>query len=150
MLITIVYDSHYGHTRKQAEAVAQGAGSVAGAKVSLLALGSDAVSWEALEKSDAIIFGSPTYNSMIWVGLDLMPGNNNSKGSVNDLNRLGSWIGAMAQSNADQGPDDGPIDSDLRTAAHLGQRVATLTRRFLNGTEPTVGQARESAEAVTA
>jgi multimeric flavodoxin WrbA len=69
-------------------------------------------------------------HGMIWVGLDLMPGNNNSKGSVDDLNRLGSFLGAMAQSNADQGPDQGPIASDLKTAEHLGKRVALLTARF--------------------
>jgi multimeric flavodoxin WrbA len=69
-------------------------------------------------------------HGMIWVGLDLMPGNNNSKGSVNDLNRLGSYLGAMAQSNADQGPEAGPIASDLKTAEHLGSRVATLAARF--------------------
>jgi multimeric flavodoxin WrbA len=69
-------------------------------------------------------------HSMIWVGLGLMPGNNSSKGSVNDLNRLGSYLGAMAQSNADQGPDQGPIASDLKTAEHLGQRVATQAARF--------------------
>jgi multimeric flavodoxin WrbA len=69
-------------------------------------------------------------HGMIWVGLDLLPGNNNSKGSVDDLNRLGSYLGAMAQSNADQGPDQGPIASDLKTAEYLGKRVATLTSRF--------------------
>jgi NAD(P)H dehydrogenase (quinone) len=68
-------------------------------------------------------------HSMIWVGLDLMPGNNNSKGSTADLNRLGSFLGAMAQSNADEGPK-GPLASDLKTAEHLGQRVAEITARF--------------------
>jgi multimeric flavodoxin WrbA len=62
-------------------------------------------------------------HSMIWVGLDLMPGNNSSKGSVDDLNRLGSFSGAMAQANADQGAD-AMLDSDLRTAARLGARIA--------------------------
>ncbi|MDE1900709.1 MAG: flavodoxin family protein [Alphaproteobacteria bacterium] len=69
-------------------------------------------------------------HGMLWVGLDLLPGNNNSKGSVEDLNRLGSFLGAMAQSNADQGPENGPIASDLKTAEHLGARVATLTAKF--------------------
>jgi NAD(P)H dehydrogenase (quinone) len=69
-------------------------------------------------------------HSMIWVGLGLMPGNNNSKGSVNDLNRLGSFIGAMAQSNVDEGPEAGPIASDLATAEHLGERVANTALRF--------------------
>jgi NAD(P)H dehydrogenase (quinone) len=69
-------------------------------------------------------------HGMIWAGVDLLPGNNNSKGSVEDLNRLGGFLGAMAQSNADQGPDQGPIASDLKTAEHLGQRIATLAARF--------------------
>ena len=69
-------------------------------------------------------------HGMIWAGLDILPGNNNSKGSVDDLNRLGSSLGAMAQSNADQGPEHGPIASDLKTAEHLGKRVATLVARF--------------------
>ena len=67
---------------------------------------------------------------MIWVGLGLMPGNNNSKGSVNDLNRIGSFMGAMAQANVDEGPDAGPIPSDLLTAEHLGERVATITKQL--------------------
>lgn len=60
-------------------------------------------------------------HQMIWVGLGVMPGNNHSKGSVEDLNRLGSFLGAMAQSNADQGPEHGPTKSDLKTAEHFGR-----------------------------
>ena len=69
-------------------------------------------------------------HGMIWVGLDLLPGNNNSKGSVQDLNRLGSFLGAMAQSNVDAGPEQAPIDSDRQTAEHLGRRVATFAHRL--------------------
>jgi multimeric flavodoxin WrbA len=69
-------------------------------------------------------------HGMVWVGLDLQPGNDSSRGSVNDLNRLGSWLGAMAQSNGDQGPEETPIRSDLDTAAYLGERVAQTVRRF--------------------
>lgn len=69
-------------------------------------------------------------HGMIWVGMDLLPGNNNSQGSVNDLNRLGSFLGAMAQANADQGADLAPIPSDLLTAEHLGERVARITQQF--------------------
>jgi len=68
-------------------------------------------------------------HGMIWVGLNLMPGNNNSKGSVDDLNRLGSFSGAMAQANADQGAD-AMLDSDLNTAALLGERVATVAAKL--------------------
>jgi multimeric flavodoxin WrbA len=68
-------------------------------------------------------------HGMVWVGLDLLPGNNNSKGSVEDLNRLGSFLGAMAQANADQGPE-GVTEADRRTAAHLGRRVAEAAARW--------------------
>lgn len=69
-------------------------------------------------------------HGMIWVGLDLLPGNNSSKGSEDDLNRLGSFLGVMAQANADQGADVVPPDADRRTAAVLGQRVAGLAGRW--------------------
>lgn len=69
-------------------------------------------------------------HGMIWVGQDILPGNNSSKGSVDDLNRLGSFLGAMAQANADEGPETAPIQSDLLTAEHLGERVATIAKRF--------------------
>jgi NAD(P)H dehydrogenase (quinone) len=69
-------------------------------------------------------------HGMIWVGQDLLPGNNSSAGSVNDLNRLGSFLGAMAQANSDQGADVAPIASDLLTAEHLGERVATITKKL--------------------
>ncbi len=189
MLISIVYDSGYGHTAKQAQAVAEGVRRVPDAEVKLIAVASGPIPWETLESSDAIVFGSPTYNgslsarlkqffedstqpvwrglkwrnkiaagftnsgaqsgdklntlvsmalfaaqhAMIWVGLDLHPGNSGSKGSVDDLNRLGSWLGAMAQSNVDEGPDVAPIESDLKTAAHLGQRVAEVASQFRQG-----------------
>lgn len=69
-------------------------------------------------------------HGMIWVGLDLLSGNNSSKGSVADLNRLGVAAGAAAQSNVDEGPDKGPSASDLKTAEYLGRRVAETVRRF--------------------
>lgn len=189
MLISIVYDSGYGHTAKQAQAVAEGVRKVSGAEPKLVAVAEGSIPWEMLEKSDAIIFGSPTYNGMlsarlkqffeastkaawnelrwrnkiaagftnsgaqngdklnslismalfaaqhgmIWVGLDLMPGNSGMTGSTDDLNRLGSWLGAMAQSNVYEGPDAAPPESDLKTATYLGQRVAEIASRFRAG-----------------
>lgn len=180
MLISIVYDSGYGHTAKQAHAIAEGIGQVPGVQARLIAVADTPLPWEALEASDAIIFGSPTYNGsvsarfkrfmedstkpawlgqkwrnkvaagftnsgamhgdklqslismvlfaaqhgMLWVGLDLFPGK-----SADDLNRIGAWLGAMAQSN-DESPDLSPIASDLKTAAHLGGRVAEIVRRL--------------------
>lgn len=67
-------------------------------------------------------------HGMIWVSLDILPGNNSSQGSVDDLNRLGCTMGAMAQANADQGAA-AMLDSDLRTAARLGARVAQQVLR---------------------
>jgi NAD(P)H dehydrogenase (quinone) len=72
-------------------------------------------------------------HGMHWVNLDLPPANNSSKGSEAELNRLGFWLGAGAQSNTDQGPDDAPPEADLATARHLGQRVAKVTLQFVRG-----------------
>jgi len=73
-------------------------------------------------------------HGMIWVGLGLLPGNNSSKSSPEDVNRIGAYLGAMAQSNADQGPDVAPPASDRETARMLGERVATIAARFTDGT----------------
>lgn len=186
--IAIVYHSGYGHTARQAEAVARGAeaggGTVTMLKVEDL-VDADAPGWAELDAADAIIFGAPTYmgsasgpfmvfkdatskrwmsrawtdkiaggftNSasmsgdkentlvgfvvlamqlgMIWVGSDLMPGNNSTAGSPDNMNRLGFALGAAAQSNADASPDVAPPPSDLRTAEHFGQRIATVAARF--------------------
>ncbi|QFZ18812.1 flavodoxin family protein [Saccharothrix syringae] len=62
-------------------------------------------------------------HGMHWVNLGLMPGWNESTASENDLNRLGVWLGAAAQSNGDEAPAE-MSKSDLLTASHLGKRVA--------------------------
>lgn len=69
-------------------------------------------------------------HGMVWINLNQLPGNNNSGGSVNDINRLGASLGAMAQSNVDEAPEIAPIGSDLKTAELLGQRVATCALRW--------------------
>lgn len=63
--IVIVYFSGYGHTRRMAEAVAQGAG---GALLAVDAEGNlPEGGWETLAAADAIVFGSPTYmGSVPW------------------------------------------------------------------------------------
>ena len=68
-------------------------------------------------------------HGMVWVGLGLPPGNNNSKGSSADLNRVGASIGAMAQANADQGVE-GIGASDFKTFEALGRRVAEAAQRW--------------------
>jgi NAD(P)H dehydrogenase (quinone) len=64
-------------------------------------------------------------HGMVWVSLGLAPGGNHSGGTESDLNRLGFWLGAAAQSNADEGPDQ-VSPADLATAHHLGRRVASF------------------------
>ncbi|WP_433176332.1 flavodoxin family protein [Actinoallomurus sp. CA-150999] len=71
-------------------------------------------------------------HGMIWVNLGLPPGWNSSSGSEFDLNRLGFYHGAAAQSNVDD--RTGTVHkSDLATAEHLGRRVAELTRIVVAG-----------------
>ena len=72
-------------------------------------------------------------HGMHWVNLGLPPGNNSTRGSEQDLNRLGFWLGAAAQSTNDQGATVSPTESDLLTAEHLGDRVARLTQQFVRG-----------------
>ena len=68
-------------------------------------------------------------HGMVWVGLGLAPGNNHSKGSIDDLNRTGASIGLMAQAHADQGIE-GIGASEFRTAELLGKRVAEAAQRW--------------------
>lgn len=72
-------------------------------------------------------------HGMVWVGLGQMPGNNHSGGSENDNNRLGASIGAMAQSNVDQGADVAPLSSDKETARLYGIRIAEAAKRWGGG-----------------
>jgi len=71
-------------------------------------------------------------HSMIWVSLGLLPANN-SKSQRNDLNRMGSYLGAMAQSDSDVGADVAPPSGDLETAKQLGKRVAEIAAWFAAG-----------------
>ncbi|MEV6025132.1 flavodoxin family protein [Streptomyces sp. NPDC052036] len=186
-VVAIAYHSGHGHTAVLAEAVREGAAE-AGAQVHLIKV--DEITdeqWAALDGSDAIIFGSPTYmgtasapfhgfaeasskrwftqewndklaagftnsgsksgdklhtlqffqilaaqHGMNWISLGLHPGWNNSAGSEHDLNRLGVFLGAAAQTNVDEGPE-GVHKADVETARHLGRRVAETARLFALG-----------------
>lgn len=63
--IGIVYFSGYGHTKKQAEAVHDGAASIAGTDVTDFEIDQNGdlpeARWDELAGLDAIIYGSPTY-----------------------------------------------------------------------------------------
>jgi multimeric flavodoxin WrbA len=68
-------------------------------------------------------------HGMVWVGLGLADGNDASYKSDANPNRLGCYLGAVAQSNTDQGIE-GMHDSDLLTATALGSRVARLANAW--------------------
>src|SRR5690606_8082052 len=72
-------------------------------------------------------------HGMHWINLDLPPANNSTTGSEQDLNRLGFWLGAAAQSNTDQGAGIGPPRSGLSTARRLGRRVGEVTLQCIRG-----------------
>ena len=60
--IAIVYHSGYGHTKRMAEAVAEGSG---GELIAIDAEGNlSEAQWASLGVADALIFGSPTYMGM--------------------------------------------------------------------------------------
>jgi NAD(P)H dehydrogenase (quinone) len=67
--VTVVYHSGYGHTAKQAQAVVAGMEAVEGVSAMQIAIRPDGEltksDWEALDASDAIVFGSPTYMGMV-------------------------------------------------------------------------------------
>jgi multimeric flavodoxin WrbA len=69
---------------------------------------------------------------MHWINLGLGAGWNSATGSENDLNRLGFWLGAGAQTDVDANPDK-VHPSDVRTCRHLGHRVAVVTRQLSIG-----------------
>ena len=80
---------------------------------------------------DLVMFSAQM--GMHWLSLGLLSGVDASHSKADSLNRLGSWLGAMAQSNVDQGPDLAPPDSDRRTGEHLGRRVAQAALRWRAG-----------------
>lgn len=184
--VSIVYYSGWGHTKKQAEAVAEGV-KKGGATVELFAIdkeGSWAENlWDKLATSDAILFGSPTYmggpawqfkkfadasskpwgaqawkdklaggfsnsatingdkfntitymvtlamqHGMLWAGTGLLPANKKAS-QRNDVNWLGGFTGALAQSPSDASAEEGPLPGDLETARIYGERIATLLKR---------------------
>jgi len=64
----------------------------------------------------------------VWVGNAIMPSNAKAA-QRNDLNYLGSFSGAMAQSPSDSSAGE-MAQGDLDTARSFGERVAALTGRF--------------------
>jgi hypothetical protein len=80
-------------------------------------------------------------HGMLWVNLDLLPGWCWDGASPDDLNRLGSWLGAMGQSNGDGDVATNSRESDLLTAEHLGASVARTARALRAGREAEIAVA---------
>lgn len=63
--VSVVYFSGYGHTKRQAEAVIEGAKSVEGVELHVVEISQEGTypedTFEILKSSDAILYGSPTY-----------------------------------------------------------------------------------------
>jgi NAD(P)H dehydrogenase (quinone) len=69
-------------------------------------------------------------HSMMWVPLGVMPGFHTSGGTAQDVNRVGGFLGAMAQANADESAEVAPPQADRKTAFLLGQNVAKAALRM--------------------
>jgi NAD(P)H dehydrogenase (quinone) len=67
----------------------------------------------------------------LWVGNAQLPANSKTA-QRNDLNYLGSFSGAMAQTPADAGVDD-MLPGDLETARRFGERIAQSSKRLNPG-----------------
>lgn len=79
--------------------------------------------------------GFAAQHGMIWVSLGLKPGDSPEDApNTHVLNRLGSYLGAMARSTSDS-PEITPPKGDLDTAYHLGRRVAEIAQRFATGAQ---------------
>lgn len=80
-------------------------------------------------------------HGMLWIGTGQNPGNNNDHSAATDAeNRLGSYIGAMAQA-ANDSPEVTPGSGDRATARSLGRRVATAASRWQAGRSSQIAQA---------
>ncbi|MFI9613320.1 flavodoxin family protein [Streptomyces sp. NPDC052023] len=71
-------------------------------------------------------------HGMTWVNLGLHPGWNSTTASEDDLNRLGFYLGAGAQTHTDHGPEE-VHKADIATAEHLGRRVTEQARIYTAG-----------------
>ncbi|MFC3050692.1 flavodoxin family protein [Kordiimonas pumila] len=69
-------------------------------------------------------------HGMIWVGqAEMNQSPDGEPGQADAINRIGSFLGAMAQSE-NAAPDITPPSGDLKTAELLGIRVATLAQKL--------------------
>lgn len=190
--IAIIYHSGYGHTKRVAEAMQEGAESVEGVEVRLHTAEEAGEDLESFSDVTGIIFGSPTYmgsvsgdmeaffdktskvwfnqgwkdklaggftnsasmsgdkvntlqriailaaqHGMIWVNLGLANESQNPNFGGPDeeaVNRLGGYLGAMAQSANEEPGEHNPPKGDTKTARLYGERFAKAAKRWGLGT----------------
>lgn len=80
-------------------------------------------------------------HGMLWIGTGQNPGNNDdTSAAVDTENRLGSFIGMMAQA-ANDSPEVTPKAGDRATAVSLGTRVAQAALRWTTGAKKAIAAA---------
>lgn len=70
---------------------------------------------------------------MLWVPVRITGGHYSSQGSEEDLNRIGGYLGVMAQANIDEPVELAPPPSDIKTAEMHGHHIASVARQFRHG-----------------
>ena len=183
--VVVAYHSGYGHTRRVAEALAQGVGHAGRSAHCLDVSAISEADWKLLDRSPAIVFGAPTYmggasaqfkqfaeasskrwftqawkdkiaggftcslsmsgdkystlmymvtlamqHGMLWVGTGMLP--SAVAGAPDQMNRIGSSIGVMAQAD-NLPPEVSPPEGDLATARAYGERIAAMLRPLAGG-----------------
>jgi NAD(P)H dehydrogenase (quinone) len=68
---------------------------------------------------------------MIWVGPGIMPASSKAA-QRNDVNYIDSFVGLMAQSPTDASVEEAPLPGDIATAKKFGERVALISKRYVN------------------
>ena len=74
------------------------------------------------------LFTLAMQHSGVWVGTGLMPSNSKAA-QRDDVNYVGSFCGAMAQTPSDASPDE-MLPGDLATARQFGQRIAEVATKL--------------------
>jgi len=64
-------------------------------------------------------------HGMVWISSGLLPTGNTEE----DLNRVGTWLGCVTQSNANESPDKAPHAGDKKYAEAFGKRVADFVMK---------------------
>ena len=70
---------------------------------------------------------------MLWVPVRITGGHYSSHGSEADLNRIGGYLGVMAQANIDEPVALAPPPSDIATAEMHGAHIASVARQLKIG-----------------